>query len=164
MLEAVIVRDMTEEDLDVLFDIQDDDIARHMAAFTSPDGNERATYVARQRRHVGNDETTKKVIVVDDQIVGSVVSFVVDGDTEVSYWIRRDLWGRGIASAALAELLREVTVRPLFARAAADNAGSARVLVRNGFTRVGEEVSYAEARGSEITEHVYRLDGPPVAS
>jgi [ribosomal protein S5]-alanine N-acetyltransferase len=162
-LSQVILRDMTEADLDVLSDIQDDDIAHHMAAFTTPAGGERDTYVAKWRKILAQDEITKTVIVVDDEIVGSVGSFVVDGDTEVTYWIRRDLWGRGIASAALAELLREVTVRPLFAGAAADNAGSAKVLLRNGFTRVGEETSYAQARAAEITEYIYRLDDPPTA-
>jgi hypothetical protein len=38
MPDGVIVRDVTEDDL---FDIQDDDTAQHMAAFTSTDGNER---------------------------------------------------------------------------------------------------------------------------
>jgi RimJ/RimL family protein N-acetyltransferase len=158
MLDGVILRDMTEDDLDVLYDIQDDDAAQHMAAFTSPDGNERAAYAAKLRKILRSDEITHKVIVVDDEVVGSVASFLVEGDTEVTYWIRRDLWGRGLASAALAQLLREVTQRPIFARAAADNAGSARVLLRNGFRRVSEETSYAEARRAEITEHVYRLD------
>jgi hypothetical protein len=46
----MILRDMTEADLDVLFDIQDDDIAQHMAGFTSPAGGDRDNYVARQRR------------------------------------------------------------------------------------------------------------------
>lgn len=101
------------------------------------------------------------MILVDDEIVGSIGSYVIEGEAEVTYWIRRDLWGRGIASAALAELLRKVTERPLFARAAAYNTGSERVLLRNGFTRVGEETSYAEARATEITEYVYRLDDPP---
>jgi RimJ/RimL family protein N-acetyltransferase len=159
----MILRDMTEADLDILFDIQDDDVGRHMAGFMSPEDANRDSYVARQRRFLADDKITKKVILVDDQIVGSIASFVVEGDTEVTYWIRRDLWGRGIATAALAALLREVTVRPLFARAAADNAGSARVLLRNGFTRVGEETSYADARASELTEHIYRLDDPAAA-
>lgn len=159
----MILRDMTEADFDVLFDIQDDDIAQHMAGFTSPDGGERDSYVAKCRKILADDKITNKVILVNDEIVGSVASFVVEGDTEVTYWIRRDLWGRGIATAALAELLREVTVRPLLARAAADNAGSASVLLRNGFTRVGEETSYAEARAAEITEYIYRLDDPLTA-
>lgn len=156
----MILRDMTEADLDVLFDIQDDDIARHMAAFTSPDGGERDRYVAKFRRLLADDTIINKVILVDDDIVGSIASFVLDGDTEVTYWIRRDQWGRGIATAALAELLREVTVRPVFARVAADNAGSAKVLLRNGFMRVGEETAYARARAAEISEHTYRLDEP----
>ena len=156
----MILRDMTEADLDILFDIQDDDVGRHMAGFMSPEDANRDSYVARQRRFLADDKITKKVILVDDQIVGSIASFVVEGDTEVTYWIRRDRWGRGIATAALAELLREVTVRPVFGRVAADNAGSARVLLRNGFTRVGEETAYANARAAEITEHIYRLDDP----
>lgn len=159
----MILRDMTEADLGVLFDIQDDDIARHMAGFTNPDGSDRDRYVARFRRFLADDEITNKVILVDDEIVGSVASFVLDGDPEVTYWIRSDQWGRGIATAALAELLREVTVRPLFARVAADNAGSAKVLLRNGFTQVGEETGYAHARTAEITEHIYRLDEPAPA-
>jgi [ribosomal protein S5]-alanine N-acetyltransferase len=157
------LRDMTEADLDVLFDIQDDDIARHMAAFTSADGGDRDTYVARFRRLLADDTIINKVILVDDEIVGSIASFVLEGDTEVTYWIRRDRWGRGIATAALAELLRQVTVRPLFARVAADNAGSAKVLLRNGFTRVGEDTGYAHARTAEISEHIYRLDEPASA-
>jgi RimJ/RimL family protein N-acetyltransferase len=162
-VSSVILRDMTEADLDVLFDIQDDEAAQQMAAFTSPDGGTRETYVAKWRKIVADPEITKKVILIDDEIVGSVVSFVVEGDTEVTYWIRRDQWGRGVASAALAGLLREVTTRPLFARVAADNSASARVLTRNGFIKVAEETSYAEARGAEVAEHVYRLgDDVPI--
>jgi RimJ/RimL family protein N-acetyltransferase len=96
----------------------------HMAAFTSSDRGERDSYVAKWRKILANDEITKKVILVNDEIAGSIGSYVIEGEAAVTYWIWRDLWGRGIASAALAELLREVAVRPLYARAAADNAGS----------------------------------------
>jgi len=154
----VTLRNLTDDDLDVLFDIQADKTARHMAAFTSPDQGDRDAYGAKRRKIIADDEITKKTILVDDQVVGSVGSYVIDGDTEVTYWVRRDLWGQGIASAALAELLRQVTVRPVYARVAADNLASAQVLVRNGFTRVGEEVAFAEARKAEIEEHIYRLD------
>ena len=157
----MILRDMTEADLDVLFDIQHDDVAQHMAAFTSRDGNERERYVAKWRRILADPELTTKVIEFEGEMVGTAGAFAVEGDTEVTYWIRRDLWGRGLATGALAELLSVVAVRPLWARVAADNGGSAQVLLRNGFTRVGEETSYAEARGTEIEEHLYRLDDSP---
>jgi RimJ/RimL family protein N-acetyltransferase len=149
---------MTEQDLDVLFELQADEVARHMAAFTSPDGGERERYLAKWRTILADDTTTNKVIVLDGEVVGSIGAFVVDQDTEVTYWVRRDLWGHGLATAALAELLSMVTVRPLRARAAADNVGSARVLLRNGFVRVGQEKGYAEARGREIEEDIFRLD------
>jgi RimJ/RimL family protein N-acetyltransferase len=157
-VSRVALRDMTEADLDVLFDIQDDETARHMAAFTAPDSEARDDYLAKWRKILADDQITNKVVVLDGDVVGSVGAYVVEGDTEVTYWIRRDVWGRGLATAALAELLSVVTVRPLWARVAADNLGSERVLVRNGFRRVGEEAGFAEARGTEIEEHVYRLD------
>lgn len=157
----VILREMTAADLDVLFDIQDDDVARHTAAFTNPDSVERDSYLAKWRKILADDEIIKKVIVLDGEVVGSVGSYIRDGKPEVTYWIRRDQWGRGLATTALAELISVVIARPLWASAAADNVGSARVLLRNGFVQVGEETAYAEARGEEITEYVFRLDAPP---
>ena len=42
-------------------------------------------------------------------------------------------------------------------RVAADNAASIAVLEKLGFERIGAEVSYANARGTEIEELIYRL-------
>ncbi|WP_246158531.1 GNAT family N-acetyltransferase [Catellatospora sichuanensis] len=63
-----------------------------------------------------------------DGFVGSIASFVIEGDTEVTYWIDRSFWGRGIASRALGLLLELNPVRPLFARVVSDNIGSLKVL------------------------------------
>jgi [ribosomal protein S5]-alanine N-acetyltransferase len=156
----MILRDMTEADLDILFDIQDDDIAQHMAGFTSPARGDRDNYVARQRRFLADDRITNKVILVNDDIAGSVASFVVEGDTEVTSWIRRDLWGRGIATAALGELLREVMVRRCSRGSRPTTPARRRCCYANGFTQIGEETSYADARAAEVTEHIYRLDDP----
>ena len=61
--------------------------------------------------------------------------------------------GRGLASAALAELLTEITERPLFARVVPHNLGSLRVLEKSGFELIGEE------RGDDGTlACVLRLD------
>ncbi|GIN95995.1 hypothetical protein J6TS1_18650 [Siminovitchia terrae] len=40
----------------------------------------------------------------------------------------KEYWGKGIATNALREFLKHVTIRPLYARAAKDNAGSLKVL------------------------------------
>ena len=84
--------------------------------------------------------------------------FVADGQTEITYWIDRAAWGRGIATQALALLLELVPVRPLHARVASDNVGSMRVLRKSGFTIIGTEISFAPARQREIEETILRLD------
>lgn len=150
------MRDTTEADLPALFEIQTDADGQLMAAFTDT-SNDREKYLRKWRELLADESVRPKVIVVDGEVIGSVGSFVLDGDTEVTYWIRRDFWGRGIATKALAALLGEVPVRPVFARAAHDNAGSIRVLERNGFVPVGEEESFAEARQAEIREVIFRL-------
>ena len=48
--------------------------------------------------------------------------------------------------------------RPLYARAAADNAGSLRVLQKCGFRVTARAQGFANARGEEIDEFVLTLD------
>jgi RimJ/RimL family protein N-acetyltransferase len=55
-------------------------------------------------------------------------------------------------------LLELVPVRPIYARAASDNAGSMRVLQKSGFVVIGTENSFAPARQREIEETILRLD------
>lgn len=93
----------------------------------------------------------------DGHLVGSIASFLVEGDTEITYWIDRSTWGQGIASQALTLLLDTVAIRPLYARAASDNVGSLRVLQKADFTIIDTEVSYAAARDAEIGETILRL-------
>ena len=38
-------------------------------------------------------EATTRAVTVDGRLVGSIASFVVNGDTEVTYWIDRSFWG-----------------------------------------------------------------------
>jgi ribosomal-protein-alanine N-acetyltransferase len=155
---TVTVRDSVIDDLPVLFEIQRDQEGQRMAAFTAPADDDREAYLAKRRRHLANDAIVSKTIVVADEIVGSVACFEVEGEKEVTYWIRRDHWGRGIASAALAELLADVKTRPVFGRTADDNLASMRVLERNGFVRTGTDSGFAHARQQEITEIIFRLD------
>jgi RimJ/RimL family protein N-acetyltransferase len=100
----------------------------------------------------------QRVIEADGTIAGTIGWFTIDGRTEVTYWIVRDQWGKGIASAALKSSLSMITERPLFARAASDNAGSLRVLEKAGFRRIGVDRGFANGRGQEIEETILRLD------
>jgi len=102
--------------------------------------------------------TTNRIITCDGQFAGSIASFPSGEETEVTYWIDRSAWGRGIASRALELLLEVVPARPLYARAASDNTASLRVLRKAGFEIVGTEISYAPARKREIEETILRLE------
>jgi RimJ/RimL family protein N-acetyltransferase len=54
--------------------------------------------------------------------------------------------------------LQVEAARPLYARAASDNAASIRVLTKCGFRIVGEGREFAHGRNEETDEVVFRLD------
>jgi RimJ/RimL family protein N-acetyltransferase len=157
MISEVTLRGVEDADLDVLFEFMRDPESARMAAFTAEDPDDREAFDAHMRRVRGNPETLNQVILGDGVVVGSIASFVMEGDTEITYWIDRSVWGQGVAGRAVALLLGQVTVRPLHARVASDNAASMRVLTRAGFEPVGTEVSYAAARKAEIEETILVL-------
>ena len=153
----VTLRAVTDADLPAIFDMRRDPEAVRMAAFTAEDPSDRAAFDAHMQRLRTSPEIDMRAIVVDGRLAGTIGWFVVDGDTEVTYWLDRSAWGRGVATRALRMILAEIPVRPLYARAAADNAGSLRVLAKAGFREIGVETAYACVRGRVITEKVLRL-------
>jgi RimJ/RimL family protein N-acetyltransferase len=130
-----------------------------MAAFTPENPDDRHAFDAHMARVRSSPDITHRVVVCDGRLAGSIASFPVDGQAEVTYWIDRALWGQGIATRAVALLLELVLARPLYARAASDNAGSLRVLQKCGFQAVGTEISFAPGRNTNIEETILRLDG-----
>jgi RimJ/RimL family protein N-acetyltransferase len=156
--EQIVLREVEARDLDVLFEHSSDPDARRMAAFTSPAFDDRTTFEQRWARLRSDPSTTNRVIEIDGRIVGSIGSFDMHGDREITYWIGREDWGRGVATRALQAFLQLETTRPLHARAASDNAGSIRVLTKCGFLIVGNDRGFAYARGEETDEVVLRLD------
>lgn len=90
-------------------------------------------------RVIADPAAVQRAILVGDTVVGSIGLHKQDGRDAVGFWIDRACWGKGIAGRALGLLLKEVSIRPLLARAARDNAASIRVLERNGFRVSGYE-------------------------
>lgn len=105
-----------------------------------------------------NPDINNQTILQNNTIVGSIASFTIDGDREITYWIDRAYWEKGIGSKALEQFLVIETNRPLLARVAFDNYGSQKVLERSGFLRVGSDSGFASARQAEIEEYIYKLD------
>lgn len=157
-MTVIALRPVEDADLDALFDQMRDPEAVRMAAFTAEDPDDRAAFDAHMARVRGTPGVTLRAVTEDGRLVGSVGSFVFEGETEVTYWIDRRRWGRGIATRALELLLELVPTRPLYARAASDNAASLRVLQKAGFTVVGTGTAFAAGRGRETEEKILRLE------
>ena len=144
--EPVRLRDVEEGDFEIFFEHQLDPEAVAMAAFPSRDHE---AHIAHWRKISADDACITKAIVVGDTVAGNIGSWSQDGHQEVGYWIGKEHWGKGIASEALALLLKEVAVRPIYAVVISSNAASIRVLEKAGF--VFERM--------DGPQRVYRVDG-----
>lgn len=153
---SVLLRFLEDADLDQLFKWERHPDAVEMAAFTRADPSDRAAFDIHYQR-VRNDPDATLLAIDDGGLVGTVASFTMEGKREVSYWIDPSRWGRGLASAALDAFLQVEVTRPLFARVAEHNIGSAKVLTRAGFVEIGCETSYADGVGRDVVERIYRL-------
>jgi RimJ/RimL family protein N-acetyltransferase len=156
---GVMLRDVATDDLPLFFAQQLDPAANLMAAFTAKDPADRDTFMAHWSRILGDDTITVKTILWEGQVAGHILCHGWFGRPEVSYWIGREHWGKGVATQALSAFLDHVRVRPLYARAAKDNIASLRVLGKCGFVIAGQERGYSNARGEEVEEFILELRG-----
>jgi RimJ/RimL family protein N-acetyltransferase len=154
----VSLRPLEDRDLDTIFQHATDPESIRMAAFTAENQTDHLAFLDKMSRIRADTSTTNRVIDVDGAIAGTIASFRIDDQLEVTYWVERTQWGKGIASAALQILLAETAERPVYARAASDNVGSLRVLEKAGFRRTGVDRGFAHGRGEEIEETILRLD------
>lgn len=155
MTNKILLRDVIETDLPVLFEQQLDPEATAMAQFPSRDWD---AFMAHSAKIMANEALIFKAIVLDGHVAGSIVSWEQDGEREVGYWLGKEFWGQGIATRALAEFLKVVTTRPLIAHVAKHNIGSKRVLEKNGFAVIGDD-GYTNPAGVFVEEFLLMLDG-----
>ena len=144
-------------DLDILFEFQMDKEGGYLAAFLPKDPTDKLAYIEKYTKLIDDPTVNNQTIILDNVIVGSIAKFVMEGDTEITYWIDRKFWGQGIATKALKEFLEIETRRPIFGRVAFDNFGSQKVLEKCGFVKVGTDKGFAYARQAEIEEYVYKI-------
>lgn len=155
----IALREVRADDLPLFFAFMSDPESIRTAAFTSEDPSDRHTFDAHWRRILADGSVVMRTVLADGVVAGNAGVYGPPGDRQVTYWIDRAQWGRGLATAALSALLVAVPDRPLHARAAADNTGSRRVLEKCGFTVTGKDHGYAHARGEETDELLFTLPG-----
>jgi RimJ/RimL family protein N-acetyltransferase len=139
------------DDLPVFFEHQADPVAVAMASF--PPRN-REAFDAHWARILGDDDLVALTIELDGSPVGNIGSWEQDGERLVGYWIGREHWGKGVATAALTAFLDVVRTRPIHAHVAISNPASIRVLEKCRFRRVSEPTVMDDG----VEELLFRLD------
>ena len=157
MNTKIKLRQSENSDLAFFFKFQLDKEAIYLAAFTPKDPTNKAAYLEKYTKHLNDPTINMQTILVDETIAGSIAKFMMEGDTEITYWIDRNFWGKGIATTALKNFLTIENTRPIFGRVAFDNVGSQKVLEKCGFIKIGTDKGFANARQTEIEEFIYRL-------
>ena len=132
----VELRDVIESDLPIFYEHQLDPEANRMAAFVARD---RDSFMAHWAGILRDDSVVAKTVLFEGQVAGNVVSFEMEGQRLVGYWIGKRHWGKGVATRALGEFLKHETARPLHARVATTNVASISVLEKCGFAVSGRD-------------------------
>jgi RimJ/RimL family protein N-acetyltransferase len=151
------LRDLEDDDLDAIFEMMRDREAVAMAAFTAAYADDREIFDEWMARRRAAPEVSMFVVTENGGFAGTAAVFTVEDDREVTYWIARHAWGRGVATEALRILVSREPERPLFARVATHNAASLAVLTKLGFTEVSRDIDFAPGAGREVEEIVMVL-------
>jgi RimJ/RimL family protein N-acetyltransferase len=155
MPNNIQLRTVAETDLPIFFEQQLDPEATQMAGFPA---RNRDKFMSHWTRILADQSVQIKTILFDGDVAGNIVCFEQLGEREVGYWLGKEYWGKGIATWALKEFLKEIQIRPLYAHVAKHNIGSKRVLERCGFTIVGEDRFFSEIFGKNIDEYILILN------
>lgn len=131
-MTKILLRPVLESDLPILFQQQLDPEAIAMSAYPAKD---RGEFMRHWERILKNKNVTARAVIYKEKVAGHILCWK-EGKYEqrIGYWIGKEFWRRGIASAAVQEFLSLVQVRPLFAEVANHNIASQKVLQKNGFT------------------------------
>jgi RimJ/RimL family protein N-acetyltransferase len=159
MATNITLTETKKDHLHAFFQFQLDKEANYLAAFTPKDPNDKTAYIEKYTKLLTDPTVNMRTIKADDEIVGSIAKFVVENETEITYWIDRKFWGKGIATTALKSFLKIEQTRPIYGRVAFDNYGSQNVLEKCGFVKKGKDKGFANARKTEIEEYIYKLSG-----
>lgn len=155
--KEITLRKTEISDLEYFFNFQLDEEACYLAAFTPKDRTDKTAYIQKYTRFLNDPTINMRTILADGIIAGSIAKYETQGEAEITYWIDKKFWGKGIATKALQAFLTIENTRPIFGRTAFDNPGSQKVLEKCGFMKIGTDTGFANARQAEIEEFIYKL-------
>ncbi len=154
MTPEILLRDVIEDDLPCFFRHQRDPEAVRMAAFRPRDWE---VFITHWKKILGDDSCITQAVIFKGRLAGNVVCWGDPDERKVGYWVGKEFWGKGVATAALSQFLQLVKTRPLFAYVAKHNVASLRVLQKNGFAVVGITEPHEEVSTDTPVEYILRL-------
>lgn len=165
---------ITLDDAPVLAELQR--VNRAFLAPWEPVREERYFTLAGQRSAIGDaleqyeQGRNLPYVIVDESlaVVGRItLNGIVRGpflSCSVGYWVSQSAGGRGVASAALREIIGvafdELGLHRIQGETLLDNVPSQRVLERNGFARIGLAPTYLKIAGRWQDCILYQLINP----
>ncbi len=154
------LRRVVESDFDWMYEMERDEESCMMAAFIAPPQSPEE-FAESRRKRLASLEDLSHTIEVNGEPAGGVLCYPFEDGRAIGYWIKREFWGKGVASEAVKLFVRQqANGSPFYAMVAFDNLGSRKVLERNGFKYVRTETAFAKARDAEIEEHIFVLHQP----
>jgi len=140
--DRLILRPQEQSDASALFAILSDDRAmRFWNRSTIARLAVVEELVREQQAAMAKRQCCYWTLIQDGQAIGSVdLSLVESGSAELGFLIRPDRWGQGLASEAVGAVIAHafdgLGLARLAAAVQAANRAAARVLEKNGFTRI----------------------------
>jgi ribosomal-protein-alanine N-acetyltransferase len=139
------------------------EVARNLVSATIPPDPEKMTNWFSGHAEEWRAGTAYRLAITGEAgLIGICDLFDIEaGEGEIGYWLDRAVWGRGYGWEAADRLVRfaveDVGLTSLRAGCADDNAASAAILTRLGFTRLEDVRVFSSSRQEEITQRRFRL-------
>ena len=106
--ESITIREVQSSDLQTFYEQQLDPEAIRMAAFVSKDPKDKVAFDAHWDKILNSLQNITRTIVAEGQVVGHIARYPQEGELEVTYWLGKEFWGRGLATQALNRMLQLV--------------------------------------------------------
>ncbi|MCF6273520.1 MAG: GNAT family N-acetyltransferase [Rhodobacteraceae bacterium] len=134
--------------------VSDYEVAKMLVIWPHPSEPE----FTRARMDASEAKTGQVLVIEVEGVFAGSVGTMFGG---LGYMLARDYWGRGIASWAVAEMLKRMfegtTLEETTACVWHDNPASEKVLANNGFRMVGVCEGFCKARGMKLENNSLRL-------
>src|SRR5258708_8138285 len=131
--ESITIREVESSDIETFYEHEIGPEAIRMAAFVCEDPKDKVAFDAHWDKILNSSQITKRTIVAEGQVAGHISCYPHGENLEVTYWLGREFWGRGLATQDINRMLHPVADRATFARVATRTTRAIRVLAKCGF-------------------------------